>query len=231
MSASPASTATTRSVLVWDLPLRLFHWAFASLIVANIVIAEFSEALKMDDPLTWHARIGYAILTLLVFRVLWGFVGGTHARFASFVRGPGAILAYLKGSGSVVGGHNPLGALSVLALLACCLMQAVTGLFLTDEVLFEAPLYKLVDGDTALLMAQLHDWNSKLLIVLILLHLAALLFYRVVKGERLVSAMLSGRKQYPAGSAASDAQGGNLLVGIVLAALAGISVWYLVTQV
>ncbi|MDQ8021609.1 MAG: cytochrome b/b6 domain-containing protein [Moraxellaceae bacterium] len=229
MSASPSPT--TRSVLVWDLPLRLFHWCFAALIIANIVIAEFSDALKMDDPLTWHARLGYAILALLVFRLLWGFVGGTHARFASFVRGPGAILAYLKGQGAGSPGHNPLGALSVLALLASCIVQAVTGLFLTDEVLFEAPLFKLVDGDTAMLMAQLHDWNSKLLIVLILLHLAALLFYRVVKGERLVSAMLSGRKQVPADASGTDAQGGSLLVGAALAALAGIAVWYLVTQV
>ena len=115
--------AATRKIRLWDLPLRLFHWSLLVCVAGAVATAEL-------DAMDWHPRFGYAILALLLFRLIWGFVGSTHARFASFVRGPGTVLAYLHSMKDNKGpsiGHNPLGALSVLALLATLLFQAISG--------------------------------------------------------------------------------------------------------
>ena len=107
------SSQPSRRIRVWDLPTRLFHWALATLVCGSFVTIKLGGAWMV-----WHERIGYAVLSLVTFRLVWGFVGGRYARFASFVRGPSAVLAYLRGQGSHSPGHNPLGALSVLAMLA-----------------------------------------------------------------------------------------------------------------
>jgi cytochrome b len=182
-----------RPVTIWDLPTRLFHWSAVLLVTCSVVTAKVG-----GNWMEWHARCGYAILAVVLFRILWGFAGPRYARFAQFVRGPRDVLAYLRDTraGTAVGhaGHNPLGALSVLALLAALLLQASTGLFASDEIAMEGPLAKLASGTWVERASFIHEVNEKVIYALVGLHLAAIAFYAVVKRERLVPAMVTGRK-------------------------------------
>ena len=226
-----SSSATTRQIHVWDFPLRLFHWTFALSIAGAILSAELAD--EFGDAMDWHKRFGFAVLALLIFRVTWGFVGGTHARFANFVRGPASIMHYLKNAPRQVAlsaGHNPLGALSVLALLATTIFQAISGLFISDEIMTEGPLYKYISNSVAHGLAEVHEGNGIIIITLILLHLAAILFYRVIKRENLITPMITGRKTVEEHHPAQDAQGGSILLAlIVIAGSAGL-VWYIATK-
>lgn len=216
----------TRRIRVWDLPLRLFHWALLVCVCGAIL------SIEVFDNIDVHLRFGQAVLALLVFRIIWGFAGSTHARFLNFVRGPGGILAYLKKMKSESGvmiGHNPIGALSVIGMLLVLGFQACSGLFLTDEIMFEAPLFKYVSGETASLLAKLHEANATLIFILIGLHLAAILFYRFVKRDNLVTPMITGSKAIPASSAEQSATGGHALLGLVIFGIASALVWYLTT--
>ncbi|MBK9219920.1 MAG: cytochrome b/b6 domain-containing protein [Uliginosibacterium sp.] len=183
----------------------------------------------------WHPRFGYAILTVLLFRLIWGFVGGTHARFSNFVRGPAAVAGYLRlfrthRAPSI--GHNPLGALSVVALLTSLLLQAVSGLFLNVEDFgIEGPLFKHVSNAVADVFWEIHEINPGVLITLVALHVAAILFYRIVKCEDLVTPMLTGNKRVPEGHAESEAQGGSVIRGAVVLALAALAVWFIANKV
>ena len=173
---------------VWDLPTRLFHWALVALIAFSWWTAE-------NDELDLHMWSGYAVLTLLLFRLLWGLFGSSTARFRTFVRGRAAVLAYLrdtKGWRSV--GHTPLGALSVIALLGLIAIQVATGLFNSDDDgLNEGPLAPLVSYDTAEAVHEVHDFMFDVLLVVIGLHVAAILFYRLFLGKELVGPMVSGK--------------------------------------
>lgn len=227
-----SSTSTERRLKVWDLPVRLFHWALLVLVSCAILSVELGDV--VDGAMNWHPRFGYAVLALLVFRLIWGFVGGTHARFTSFVRGPGAIVEYLRALKSKAGpaiGHNPLGALSVLALLASLSFQAVSGLFLNDEDFFiEGPLFKHVGSDLVHTLREAHEYNATLLFILIGLHVAAIVFYRVAKRDNLILPMITGSKSVPANLPAEDAKGGSFWLGVVIAAIAGVAVYLLVTR-
>jgi len=209
-----------RAVYVWDLPVRLFHWS----LVALVILSWGSRELDYMEAHRWS---GYAILTLVVFRAGWGFTGTRHARFADFVRTPRAMRAYmaniLAGAKAQHLGHNPAGGWSVMAILACLLVQAVTGLFVTDEVLFDGPFFRAVSEETAHRLKQLHGINFNILLLLIGLHLAAITFYRFVKREDLVRPMLSGFKWVPIDSPAGDApRVGSWRAPLVLACAAGI---------
>lgn len=188
-----------RSVHAWDLPTRLFHWTLLALIVSAWVSYEFAEDLG-DETLIWHRANGLAILTLIVWRLLWGVWGSSTARFAGFVRAPAAVLAYARGLFESHGprylGHNPLGALMVLALLATISMQAGFGLFATDDNdLVGGPLYRLVDEAQNTRAARLHGFVFNfLLLPLVLLHVAVNTLYALVKKEPLIRAMLTGKK-------------------------------------
>lgn len=221
-----------RSIRVWDLPLRIFHWVLLVLVVCTILSVELGDVVPW--AMDWHPRLGYTVLAMILFRLVWGVVGGTHARFASFVKGPGAILAYLRGlrtAASPAIGHNPLGALSVLALLLSLGVQAVTGLFLNDDDFFiEAPLYKHVSEGTAHLLREIHEVNATLLFILIGLHVLAIVFYRVVKRENLILPMVTGRKDVPASLQVADASGGHPLLGLVVAIVVAVAVYVLVTM-
>ncbi len=147
--------------------------------------------------MTWHFRLGYTVLSLLGFRLVWGLVGGYWSRFTTFVAGPGTILMYIRGSApperSV--GHNPLGALSVLALLLLLLIQVATGLFSDDEIASSGPFAKMASGAWVSLVTSYHAHVGKVvLIALVILHVGAIVFYRVKKGDNLVAAMLHGDK-------------------------------------
>ncbi|WP_421709516.1 cytochrome b/b6 domain-containing protein [Algihabitans sp.] len=200
-------------VRVWDLPTRIFHWSLVALVLSSYLTGEFWRGVDMY----WHKLSGYAILTLVVFRLVWGVVGTRHAQFGSFLRPPGEIISYLSGRSSGYVGHNPLGGLSVLLLLAVLLLQAVTGLFASDDIFVEGPLADLVSGATVDRMTSLHHLAFDLLLALIALHLAAIAFYEAAKGQRLVRAMFSGRKQ-----AEDTAAGGS--VAVSLAGLRGLAV-------
>lgn len=171
---------------IWDLPTRLFHWALVICIVGAFVSVKLG-GLYMD----WHTRFGCTALGLILFRILWGFIGPRYARFAQFVRGPRAIVNYLKGAAAPAG-HNPLGALSVLALLLVIGFQAVSGLFTTDDIMIQGPLFGYVNESTADLLISWHRLNEWVIIGLISLHLLAVAWYTLVRRKRLVRAIITG---------------------------------------
>jgi cytochrome b len=162
--------------------------------------------------------------------VLWGFVGGTYARFANFLHGPRTLLAHLRGELAKPLGHNPLGALSVLAILGVLLLMATTGLFANDDVLLEAPLYPLVSKASSDLLTYLHTQSQYLIFALVLLHIAAIIYYRIAKREDLLSAMLSGHKQV-AVDVPDELAGrrGSIILAALLLAACSVGVWVLVT--
>lgn len=207
---------------VWDLPTRLFHWTLAALIVFSFVTIKLG-----GNWVDWHMRSGYAILALILFRLLWGFAGSRYALFSSFVRGPGAVFGYLSRRVRHLAGHNPLGALSVLALLAAVLVQATTGLFTNDGSFTEGPLAKLVSSAVSDRLSTIHRWGETLLYVLVGLHVAAILFYTFVKRERIVPPMLSGDAPVDAPPAQDDAP--LRLRAALLFALCALLAWYIVT--
>lgn len=180
----------TAKVAVWDLPIRLFHWTLVGLI-------GFSFYAVKSGHIDWHIYTGFAILSLLIFRLLWGVVGGSTARFASFVRGPSSILAYVRDNDSWKGaGHTPLGALSVLALLGTLLVQVGLGLFSVDEDgLNEGPLAHFISIDASDRMRGLHEAWFNVVLAMIVLHLGAILFYRFFRKQKLTSAMITGSDQ------------------------------------
>ncbi len=187
MKSTEASEPATPKVAVWDLPTRLFHWVLVALIAFSWWTAEEGRS-------DWHLYSGYAILSLLLFRLMWGFVGSSTARFGNFVRGPRAVLGYVRDmrgwSGS---GHTPLGALSVVALLGLVALQVATGLINTDDDgLVEGPLAPLVSFDVSDIAHDLHAQAFDILLVLIGFHIAAILMYRLAHGKRLVGPMITG---------------------------------------
>lgn len=176
-------------VRVWDLPIRLFHWALAICIVLGIVFVKIG-----GNAIQWHAYCGYIALTLIVFRIIWGFVGSWHARFVNFIPSPSKLIAYLRAQIDGGIGHNPLGALSVVALLTVILVQAVTGLFADDDIFFQGPLAKYVSNDTVALLTSIHRVNQYLIFALVGLHIAAILFYQLVRRQNLIGPMVTGDK-------------------------------------
>lgn len=201
-------------VRVWDLPTRLVHW----LLVIGIAISWWTGE---TGRLEWHRWSGYGLLGLVLFRFYWGFFGGTTARFSRFVRGPRTVLAYLRGAWQAVPGHNPLGALSVVALLALVMTQIAFGLFAVDVHGIESgPLSLYVSFETGRAAAEWHGALFDLLLWLIALHIAAILYYGLVKKQNLAAAMLHGEREFPADlPAVQHASALRLVVGIVLAAL------------
>ena len=176
---------------IWDLPTRLFHWLLVILIGFSWWTAEY----HYDDLHIWS---GIAVLSLLIFRILWGIVGSSTARFASFVRGPKAVLGYLQGSWRGIG-HSPLGALSVVALLVMIGIQVGLGLFASDEDgIMQGPLARLVSIDAGDWAREWHEELFNVLLALIGLHVAAIVFYRL-RGKKLVGPMITGRGQLEPG--------------------------------
>ena len=205
-------------IRVWDLPTRLFHWSLVAC-VAGLVLTGYVGGAQME----WHARIGYAVLTLLLFRLVWGFVGGHWSRFASFVRGPSHIAAYLRGEShpDSLMGHNPLGALSVLAMMGFLLAQVATGLVGDDEIAFTGPLNRFVTSAQGLAATWYHKRIGQWLIIgMVALHVGAVLFYLWHKGENLVRPMVHGDKAVGAGTAVAsrdDARSRATALAVLLA--------------
>lgn len=184
----------SRTIRLWSLPVRLFHWSVVLLVPA--MWATY-KAGKMD----LHIKLGLVLVFIVGFRIIWGFLGCQTARFTSFVKGPGAILAYLRSGrghdGAPVVGHNPLGALSVLALLGLMAAQVTLGLFATDtDATYSGPLNYRVGSDLAEKLTDLHEVGFNLIVLMVVVHVGAVIYYTVVKKERLVPPMVTGKKTY-----------------------------------
>jgi cytochrome b len=206
--------------LIWDLPVRIFHWLLV------VLIAGAWYTVKISGNMDQHMLIGKSILALLIFRILWGFFGTRYARFGSFLYKPGEILSYARTvfdrKGGDYAGHNPTGSLAVFAMLALVGVQVVTGLFATDaDEYVQGPLNGLVSSATAYSLTDIHYANINFLLALIGLHVVAILFYLLFKRENLISPMISGEKADP-GDNLKPVSGSKLglAIGLMVAAAA-----------
>ena len=221
MSDDPS---TTKPVRVWDLPTRLFHWALVLCVTGSVLTAKLG-----GNATAWHLRLGYAALALLVFRLLWGVVGGRWSRFSSFVVSPVALWRYLRGRPAAGDhfevGHSPLGALSVLAMLAWLLVQVGSGLIADDEIATTGPLVRFVSNELSLAGTNYHkglgQWG---LYGLVGLHVAAILFYRWRKQRDLITPMLLGDKLLAADVPAARDSWATRLLALALLAACGAAV-------
>lgn len=212
------------TVRVWDLPTRLFHWALALCVTGSVATGYIG-----GSWIDWHARLGYAILALLAFRILWGLVGGHWSRFAAFLYSPASVWRYLRGQSHPdhLVGHNPLGAGSVLAMLLVLLAQLGTGLVSDDEISFTGPLNRFVASSKGLAATWYHKEVGQWLVIgLVVLHVAAILFYLLRKGDNLVRPMLTGDKQVAEATRSSrDDAAVRILAAVLLAVCAAAVTW------
>ena len=214
-------------VLIWDLPLRLFHWLIALCFAGSWLTQQLGV-----EWFPWHVRIGYLTLVLVAFRIAWGFVGPRHARFSNFLRGPGAVIGYLRklrrGEAVTAAGHNPLGGLSIVAMLLLLAVQATTGLFANDKIFNTGPLYGYVSGSQSDRLSAWHEINFDCLLALVGLHLVAVVYYQWIRHVDLLGPMISGRVpawRAPPGAAIS---GHRLWLAAVLVAIAATILWRVV---
>ncbi len=215
---------TPHTVRIWDLPTRIFHWALATCVVGLVITAKVG-----GNAMEWHFRLGYAVLALLVFRVVWGLVGGRWSRFSAFLYSPARLLRYLRGNAHPEDnvGHSPLGALSVFALLAVLGAQVGTGLLSDDEIAFAGPLTRFVSNAVVGQATGYHKEIGQYLVLgLVALHVLAVLFYVTVRKHTLVRPMLKGDKALPEPAAPSrDDALSRALALLVLAGSVGLAWW------
>lgn len=179
--------------LVWDLPTRLFHWLLVICLAGSWITAEAGF-----DWTETHFLFGYTSLGLVIFRIIWGFIGPTHARFSSFIKGPTHILTSARTlpnrTPSTYVGHNPIGGWSTVLFLAAVATQATTGLFISDDIFYAGPYNGIVSGATAGDLAGIHHLNFNLLQALVLIHLSAIIWYQWGKRTPLIKPMITGKK-------------------------------------
>lgn len=212
-------------VTVWDAPLRLFHWALAILVVFSFTTGKLG-----GDWMVWHIRSGYCILTLLVFRLAWGLVGSSSARFAGFVRGPRAAVEYARALAARrvprQAGHNPLGGWMVLVMLAVLLVQAGSGLFADDEISTQGPLSIKASSALVARMNWVHEFNQWVIVAAVALHVIAIAIYHRVLKVDLVGPMVHGRADLDAAEPAPSL--GSSVAAAILLAVAAAAVYWLV---
>jgi len=208
-------------IAIWDWAVRICHWLFVLL----IPLAWWTAEQHMFD---WHLRIGILLLTLLLFRLIWGLIGSSTARFSGFLKGPGAVLSYVRGDWPKHVGHNPLGGWSVAALLLAMLLQVGLGLFATDEDgIASGPLNHLLSYEAGETVTELHELNFNLLLGLIVIHVGAILYYALVKKDDLVRPMVSGVRQFE--EAIEPMRPASRLRLILAAAAASAITWWIAT--
>jgi cytochrome b len=215
------------TIRVWDLPTRLFHWLLAACVIGLIITGSIG-----GNWMNWHLRLGYAVLTLLLFRVVWGFIGGHWSRFGSFLYAPSSLVAYLKGRGKAEHqvGHSPMGALSVFGLLLILGAQVGTGLISDDEIAFFGPLVRFVSGDTVSMATGYHKNIGKLIVLgLVGLHLLAIAYYKWVKKQALVKPMIDGDKQVTTSAPSARDTAGTRVLALAVLALCAWGVNWLVS--
>jgi len=209
------------SAPVWDGFVRVFHWSLVALFVISVITGKVG-----GNAIAWHMWSGYAILALVLFRILWGFVGGEYARYGSFLSSPGRAFRFAKGlmgkTHEYVVGHNPVGGWMVLALLLLLATQAVLGLFSNDEIATTGPLARYISDEASIKLMSRHRLIGDLLLIMVGVHIAAVLFHLFVKKENLVRAMFSGRKELPAELAreAEASRKASMPLGFILLSIA-----------
>lgn len=217
-----------KKLFIWDLPLRVFHWILVVLVCVSFYTGLTGGLTLMD----YHMWSGYAILTLIIFRIAWGFWGNHYARFGSFLYRPRQLVMAVRQLSDRTSepymGHNPLGGLSVIAFLVALLVQAGTGLFANDDIFTEGPLTHLVSDATSDQLTEIHETNLWVIGVLIGLHVAAVIFYETFKGQRLVIPMITGNKPAPDHMTQSPGMHDRPVRALILAALAASIVYSLV---
>ena len=224
MSGGAELAPGEQPVRVWDLPTRSFHWLLACLVLFSIVSANIG-----GNAMVWHMRSGYAIFTLLAFRLVWGFAGGHWSRFRTFVYAPATSLRYLRG-GSLPHehhhiGHNPLGAGSVFALLGILALQVATGLVADDEILSTGPLIKYVNSATSEIATRWHkNYGQWIIVALVVLHIGAITFYWLKRKQNLVGPMLHGDKLLGADVPPSVDNGRSRLLALAVALASALGV-------
>ncbi|MBB1269215.1 cytochrome b/b6 domain-containing protein [Shewanella sp. SR44-3] len=213
-------SATAVKVKVWDISTRLFHWLLLLLFAGLWLTAEQGE-------MQWHQVLAYCLLILIIFRLLWGFIGSDTARFTAFVVPPSKALAYLTANPKPRSlGHNPLGGYMVLLMLGLLLIQLVSGLFSTDEVFTEGPLFSLVDESVALGLTWLHKTNFNILLVCAAVHVLAVFIYWF-NGENLIKPMLTGYKELSEQLTSSNIpKMKSTLMALILLAVLALPVWF-----
>ena len=225
MKSTPAEPAL-QTVRIWDLPTRLFHWLLALTVVASV-----ASGLSGGGAMVWHTRLGLVVLALLLFRLVWGFVGGHWSRFGSFLYGPRSVAAYWRGDPGPGGrydiGHSPVGALSVWALLGLLAVQVATGLVADDEIATTGPLNRFVSGALANAASAWHAQLGKtVLIVLIVAHTGAVLYYLWRRRRNLIGPMIHGDMRLATGAVASKDGAGLRLAALAVAAAAAAVAWW-----
>ena len=211
--------------LVWDLPLRLFHWLLVLCMTASWITAD-----PGGTSMQIHMYFGYTTIGLLLFRIIWGFIGPRHARFSSFLQGPSGIWRYAKSlaAGTMIQtvGHNPLGGIMVIVMLVLVGAQAATGLFASDDILWSGPYNGAVSAATADKLTSFHDLNFNVILAAVALHIMAVAFYFLVKKQNLIGAMFHGKKlalYVPANEAITRSELVKALIVIVISA--GLVYW------
>lgn len=216
--------ATRRMIQVWDLHTRIFHWSLVGLFVFLIVSGDLG-----DDLIEWHFYAGYLLSGLLVFRLIWGIVGSEHSRFISFVRHPLHTMGYLKrmiqGKAEHHYGHNPAGGMMVIVLLVLLSIQVASGLVTTDDVIWDGPFYSAVSDDLAELGSMLHHQVQNVLQLLVVLHVAAIIFHRFKYKDALVPAMIHGKKPDQGGAVSTS--GAGVMASVIALTLSAGWVLYL----
>jgi len=204
----------TEKHLIWDLPLRIFHWSFAFTILACWYTAE-----QGADLVEIHMQLGFVALTLIIFRILWGLLGPKHARFSQFIPSPKTLLNYLQKPEKVksMPGHNPLGALMVIAMIVLISTQAISGLFINDDVFSSGPYYGSISNELEKVMRFLHHNTFDFMIAAIILHLGAIAYYWRVKKQNLVLPMLTGKKSSKQVQAKDAIPHSKIILGCVVA--------------
>jgi len=205
--------------VLWDIPTRVFHWS----LVGAVALAWWSAE---EERYEIHEWTGYALIVLVVSRIIWGLVGSRHSRFSDFVTGPRGVLGYLRGEGTATPGHNPLGGWSVLGLLALLLVQGVSGLFNSDDILFSGPLYYAADGAFRDAMGEVHEVAFNVLLALVGLHVMAVCYYQWVRRKSLVRAMLAGSAPGKEGLEAPRSAWLALCIALAVAA----ALWFALEQ-
>lgn len=212
--------------LVWDLPLRLFHWLLAFGVVALWATAE-------AEWMETHLRLGYGMIGLITFRLIWGFVGPRHARFSNFLVGPVTLWRHLQSLASSTAGqsigHNPLGGIMVVVMIALLAVQAATGLFATDDVVWSGPYNPAVSSATADRLTGLHHFNFNLILAAVVLHIAAIAFYGFVKRQNLAAAMVTGRKPASVVPESEAITSSEIIKAIVALAISGGAVYWIIS--
>ena len=231
-TTTPAPAPTTELVRmpVWDWPVRVVHWAMVLCLLSLVI-----TGLVKGDAMPWHMGFGRVLLGLVVFRILWGFVGSGNARFGAFVRGPRAAVRYLRSRfhppHEIHVTHNPAGGWMVVLLLAAMLAQAVLGLYTNDDVLWDGPLAQSVSKDASDLASSIHRRLAWVVVALASLHIVAVVVYLTAFRENLVTAMVCGSKRLPPGYGSPDAARASTANAIALMIACGVAVWWLTRRV